>query len=262
MNRGRSSGLYEINSREFKTTIFETEVTAPYSAILLGATGNVGSRIVQLLIESPLCAKVTVVTRRKTGAFAHAKVAEVVVNMDRLAEELAPHVQGVDIALAAFGVGKGTAKLSDEELRKVEVEYPRAFCLAAKAGGARVGAVMTAAGADAGSRVRYARFIGEKEEAVRAVGFEFLALFRPSVILGNSNTPGLMELAMRPVGWVLPSSRMRAIHKDELARAMVGQAEEAWAALRSGEEPGGAPVKVLEYKEMRRFFVGGESGRG
>jgi uncharacterized protein YbjT (DUF2867 family) len=228
---------------------------APYSAILLGATGNVGGEIVRLLIESPLCKKVTVITRRKTGAFTHAKVAEVVVNMDRLAEEMAPHAQGVDIALAAFGVGKGTAKLSDGELRKIEVEYPRDFCLAAKAGRARVGAVMTAAGADAGSRVRYTRFIGEKEEAARAVGFERLGLFRPSVILGNSNTPGLLELAMRPIGWVMPSSKLRAIRKEEVARAMVGWGEEALAGLEAGGKAG-AGVEVLEYREMRRYFAG------
>lgn len=230
-------------------TIPAADANARYSAIVLGATGNVGGEIVRLLIESPLCTKVTVVTRRKTGAFTDPKVSEVVVNMDRLAEELAPLAQGVDIALAAFGVGKGTAKLSDAELRKIEVEYPRDFCLAAKAGGARVGAVMTAAGADAGSRVRYARFIGEKEEAARAVGFERLGLFRPSVILGNSNTPGLLELAMRPIDWVMPSSRLRAIRKEEVARAMVGWSEEALAGLKAG-----AGVEVLEYKEMRRFF--------
>ena len=44
--------------------------SAQYSAIVLGATGNVGGRIVQLLIKNPLCKKVVVVTRRKTDAFA------------------------------------------------------------------------------------------------------------------------------------------------------------------------------------------------
>ena len=61
-----------------------TEAKAQYSAIVLGATGNVGGRIVQLLIRNPLCKKVVVVTRRKTDGFAHPKVSEVVVNMDRL----------------------------------------------------------------------------------------------------------------------------------------------------------------------------------
>ena len=104
-----------------------SDVTMEYSAIVLGATGNVGGRIVQLLIENPLCKKVVVVTRRKTDAFADPKVSEVVVNMDRLEEEVAPHAQGVDVALAAFGVGKGSAKMPEEEVRKIEVAYPQAF---------------------------------------------------------------------------------------------------------------------------------------
>ena len=101
--------------------------TAQYSAIVLGATGNVGGRIVRLLIQSPLCKKVVVVTRRKTDAFAASKVSQVVVNMDRLEEEIAPHAQGVDVALAAFGVGKGSAKMPDEEVRKIEIAYPQPF---------------------------------------------------------------------------------------------------------------------------------------
>ena len=80
------------------------EAKAQYSAILLGATGNVGGRIVRLLIKNPLCKKVVVVTRRKTEAFADSKISEVVVNMGRLEEDVAPHAQEVDVA---FGVGKG-----------------------------------------------------------------------------------------------------------------------------------------------------------
>jgi NADPH:quinone reductase-like Zn-dependent oxidoreductase len=87
-----------------------TEAKALYSAIVLGATGNVGGRIVQLLIRNPRCRRVVIVTRRKTDAFAHPKVSEVVVNMDRLQEEVASNTQGVDVALAAFGVGKGAQK--------------------------------------------------------------------------------------------------------------------------------------------------------
>jgi hypothetical protein len=42
------------------------------------------------------------------------------------------------VALAAVGVGKGRAKIPEEEVRKIEVAYPRAFCRAARAAGARV----------------------------------------------------------------------------------------------------------------------------
>ena len=143
-------------------------VKAQYSAIVLGATGNVGGRIVQLLVRNPLCKKVVVITRRKTDAFADPKVLEVVVNMDRLEEEVAPHAQGVDIALAAFGVGKGSAKMPQDQLRKIEIVYPYAFCRTAKAAGVPVCGVMTAVGANPEARMTYTKILGEKEKAVES----------------------------------------------------------------------------------------------
>src|ERR1700754_4800598 len=140
-------------------TATSVEGKAQYSAIVLGATGNVGGRIVQILIKNPLCKKVVMGTRRKTNALADPKVVEVVVNMDRLEEEVAPHAKGVDVALAAFGVGKGSAAMADEEVRKIEITYPTAFASAAKAGGARVLAMMTAVGADPQSSTKYLRNI-------------------------------------------------------------------------------------------------------
>src|SRR3954462_8472882 len=102
--------------------------------------------------------------------------------MDTLAEQLAPYAKGVDIALAAFGVGRGSAKLADEEVRKIEITSPTAFASAAKAGGARVLAMMTAAGADSRSSTKYLRNSGDKEQNATELGFDFLGLYRPAVI--------------------------------------------------------------------------------
>ena len=173
------------------------EAKAEYTAMLLGATGNVGGHILHLLVQSPVCKKVVVVTRRNVAELASPKVQQVVVNMDTLEEELAPHAKGVDIALAAFGVGKGSAKMADEEVRKIEITYPTAFASAAKAGGARVLAMMTATGADSQSSTKYLRNIGDKEKASEALTFDFLGLYRPAVILGNSNTPSALGLSCR-----------------------------------------------------------------
>jgi uncharacterized protein YbjT (DUF2867 family) len=235
-----------------------TEAKALYSVIVLGATGNVGGRIVQLLIRNPRCRKVVMVTRRRMDVFAHPKVSEVVVNMDRLEEEIAPHAQGVDIALAAFGVGKGSAKMPEEEVRRIEIAYPLAFCRAAKAAGARVGGVMTAVGADPAAGMKYAKIIGEKEEAVESVKFDFLGVYRPAVILGNSNTPGVLGYVMPLLHWAMPS-KYHSIHKNDLARAMVAQSEQAYLAITQGNAPKEPTVKILEYKEMAPFFVEGES---
>src|SRR5205085_9796414 len=67
-----------------------------YTAMLLGATGNVGGHILHLLMQSALCKKVVVVTRRNVAELANPKVQQVIVNMDTLEEELAPHAKGVD----------------------------------------------------------------------------------------------------------------------------------------------------------------------
>ena len=223
-----------------------------YSAMVLGASGNVGGCIVQLLLERPKCHTVVVVTRRTLAIPAHPKLFEVVVEMDRLEEEVTARVKGVDVALAAFGVGKGTATVPEEVLRKVEIGYPLAFCRAAKQIGARICGVMTAAGADPKSKVKYARIIGEKEKAVESVKFDFLGLYRPAVILGNSNTPGLLGSVMPAFHWALPS-KYHSIHKNDIAQAMVAQSEQVLAEIARGNAPAAA-VKILEYQQMEPFF--------
>jgi uncharacterized protein YbjT (DUF2867 family) len=230
--------------------------TVQYKAMLLGATGNVGRQILHLLVQSPRCKAVVAVTRREVAELANPKVQQVVVNMDTLKEELAPHAEGVDIAFAAFGVGKGSAKMADEEVRKIEITYPTAFASAAKAGGARVLAMMSAAGADSQSSTRYLRTIGDKEKKSEELRFDFLGLYRPAVILGNSNTPFALGFVMPLFHWAMPS-RYHSIHKNDLARAMVAQSEQAFLALVQGNGPAAPTVKTLEYKEMKALFEPG-----
>ena len=64
--------------------------------MVLGATGNVGGRILHLLVKSPLCKKVIVVTRRNVAELAHPKVQQVVVNMDRLEKQMKPFFMSGD----------------------------------------------------------------------------------------------------------------------------------------------------------------------
>lgn len=234
------------------------EAEVEYTAMLLGATGNVGGQILHLLVGSQRCRKVVVVTRRRVPELANPKVQQLVVNMDTLEEELAPQAHGIDVALAAFGVGKGSANMPDETVRRIEITYPTAFASAAKTAGARVLAMMTAAGADPQSSSKYLRNIGDKEQQAVALTFEFLGLYRPAVILGNSNTPSAFGVVLPLIHWALPS-RYHSIHRNDLARAMVAQSEEAFLALAQGQGQATPVVKILEYSEMQRFFVAGDT---
>jgi hypothetical protein len=58
--------------------------------------------------------------------------------------------------------------------------------------------------------------------------------------------------------WAMPS-RYHSIHKNDLARAMVAQSEQAFLALAQGKGPAIPAVKTLEYREMEPFFVAGSS---
>jgi len=54
-------------------------------------------------------------------------------------------------------------------------------------------------------------------------------------------------------------ARYHSIHKNDLARAMVAQSEQAFVALAHGQGPATPAVKILGYKEMEPFFVAGDS---
>ena len=169
--------------------------------------------------------------------------------MDHLQEELAPHARGVDIALAAFGIGKGSARMPDEEVRKIEITYPTAFAATAKAGDARVLAMMTAVGADSQSSTKYLRTIGDKEKKARELEFDFLGLYRPAVILGNSNTPSALGLVMPLLHWAMPS-RYHSIHKNDLARAMVAGCGAGVPRARARQRLRESHREIFEYEEM------------
>jgi hypothetical protein len=82
----------------------------PYSAMMLGSTGNVGRQIVNLLVASPAARQVVVVNRRQTDEFKGLlKVREVVLpDLDTLpkAVEAAAKEAGATVGFCAIGVGK------------------------------------------------------------------------------------------------------------------------------------------------------------
>jgi uncharacterized protein YbjT (DUF2867 family) len=232
-----------------------------YTAIVLGSTGNVGRQLVNLLAASPAVKQVVVVNRRQTDEFkGMPKVREVVVpDMDNLAEavEHAAREAGATVGFCAIGVGKGSRKMPEADVRKIEVQYPEAFAKGCKAGGVLSMGLMTAAGSDIKSSFTYVRVIGEKEKAVTGVGIPALGIYKPSVIFGNTNTPSYLRYVYPAVQCVLPL-RYHSIHKNEVARAMFEGTQKALAELQQKQARGGAlsepQTKFYEYSDMKPFF--------
>jgi len=165
-----------------------------FSVIILGGTGQVGGAAVAELLATSECREVVMVTRKPIAA--RSRVRNVV--LDTGAADLAERTaalardvlsQGPVSAVSCVGVGSGSARWSEEELQRLEVGVVGAFAGGCHDAGIAQFCLLSAAGSSTRSRIRYARVMGMKEDAVRSIGFTRLAIFRPGIIVGNAHTP-------------------------------------------------------------------------
>jgi uncharacterized protein YbjT (DUF2867 family) len=216
------------------------------TAIVLGGSGSVGTALIRELFHDDAFDTVITLTRRSLPeAVAMARAAG-----RRLVERLVPDMSPGPLAAATLdaanqiegdlegfsvlGIGAGTAKLTLEEHRAVDVALNEAFARALRdSGKVRHLAFMSAAGADPHAKAsgnggagmpRYNRVKGESEEAVRASGPEVVSVFRPGMIIGSQHTPWLLEKALPLFSFVTPP-KYRSIRVDQLARAMIATAK-------------------------------------
>jgi uncharacterized protein YbjT (DUF2867 family) len=148
--------------------------------------------------------------------------------------DAARHFDGELEGFSVLGIGAGTAKLTLEEHRAVDVALNEAFARALRdSGKVRHLAFMSAAGADATARTsgsgaagmpRYGRVKGESEEAVRANGPAIVSVFRPAMIIGSRHTPWLLVKALPLFSLVTPA-KYKSISVEEIAKAMIATAK-------------------------------------
>ncbi|HVL47693.1 MAG TPA: hypothetical protein VM889_03965 [Candidatus Thermoplasmatota archaeon] len=191
-------------------------------ALLAGATGLVGSRILRILEADPRVAAIEVLARRPVEG--GAKVASRAVDFAAL-PQAAPGGP-IDDVYVALGTTMAKAG-SRAAFRAVDFEAVVAVAKVGLARGATRCAFVSSVGADPSSRVFYSRVKGEAEEALRRLGFASLHLVRPSLLLGERGERRRGERAgivvARLADPVLrgPLARFRAIRAEDVARAMV-----------------------------------------
>ena len=197
-----------------------------YRAVVVGATGAVGSALVRELLGSARCTGVVALVRRATTVFSHApgceKLQLEIVDFDDLDRSTAEFAPGCDAAFCTMGIGQ-PRKVPFAEFHRVDVEFAGAFARGAKRAGARRITLLSSVGADAGSRNRYLRVKGEAEVAVSAPHFEHVSLFRPSLLVTQQIRYGLQDRltqALVPLVAPLIPARYHQIRVEELARAM------------------------------------------
>ena len=218
--------------------------TASRTALVAGASGLVGSRVLRLLLEDPAYARVTVLARRELP-LSHKKLEQRVVSFDRLAQIADfPRVHDVFCCLGTTMKQAG----SPAAFRRVDCTYVVELARVAVRHRASQFLVVTALGADPRSRIFYGRVKGEAEEALRRLQFEGIQIFRPSWLVGARAKGRPIErmagLLSPLVAWAFvgPLARYRPIKAEAVARAMVRVAREA--------PPG---TRIYESEEIGRL---------
>jgi uncharacterized protein YbjT (DUF2867 family) len=199
----------------------------PTRLVIVGATGMVGGYALRSALNQPAVGSVTAIGRRALG-IPHPKLKEVVHRDFADCSALADTLSSQDAAI--FCLGTYTGAVSDAALRTITVDYTIEFARVLRRSSPDAAfSFLSGSGADptGRSRLAFARYKGEAENALRAAGFPRLYVFRPAYIypVERRNEPNFGYRLLRAI---YPTFRLlfpnQVIRADDLARAMVAVA--------------------------------------
>ena len=193
-------------------------------ALVLGATGLVGSSLSRMLLDNPDYELVRVFTRRSLG-FKHDRLREHLVdfeNPDAWSEKIIG-----DIAFLCLGTTLKKAGSKQAQFR-VDYEYQLEFAKRAVNNGVKSLILVSSAGASASSPFFYMKMKADLESALKQLPFKQLVLIRPGALMGKRSEKRAGELAgvrilrfLNSLGMFL---RYKPIQAEQVAAAMLAAA--------------------------------------
>jgi uncharacterized protein YbjT (DUF2867 family) len=175
-------------------------MNSPHTALIVGASGLVGSYTLQRLLTAedkgkPLYERVIALVRKPLQVHdttivpphAEHRLQQCVLGSFGDSSVLQEHLQQyapLHHIYCTLGTTIRTAG-SQEAFRAVDCSYPLAIAQAALSLGATRFGIVTALGADAHSTIFYNRVKGEVESALQELPYEALRILRPSLLLGK-----------------------------------------------------------------------------
>jgi len=215
--------------------------------VIVGATGMVGGYALRHTLSLPTVERVTSISRRKTG-ISHPKLVEVLHQDFSDCSGLAQTLASQDGAVFCLGTYTGT--VTDAEMRTITVDYTVEFARVLRSSSPDASfSFLSGSGADptGRSRIAFARYKGEAEEALLGSGFPRLYIFRPAYIypVEPRKEPNFSYRLLRSV---YPAFQLlfpnQAIRADDLATSMVD------IVVRTGER---TEQVILENRDIRNM---------
>lgn len=214
-------------------------------ALLFGASGFIGSHLLQELLNNEDYEQVTIIVRKNQN-ITHPKLKVLVGDFNSL-PKLKVNIMADDIFIALGTTKKQTPK--EKEYYQIDHDYPILAAKKAKENGAKSVFVVSSIGADANSKVFYTRTKGELERDIIALDFEHTHIFEPSMLLGNRNESRPLEKIFINIFTVINPlfignlNKYKGIGGKDVAKAMNN------AAKNQSEK-----VKIYQWKEMNSLL--------
>jgi uncharacterized protein YbjT (DUF2867 family) len=209
-------------------------MTENKTAIIAGASGQVGGYLLDRLLNSENYARVIALVRKPLNV-QHPKLQQIEVDFSK-PDSL--KVAGTDV-FCCLGTTIKKAK-TKENFAAVDYGYPMALAHQTKEAGAKRFFSVSSMGASMNSSIFYARVKGELEEDLKKTGFDCIAIFRPSMLLGPRKESRIGEsigkFLMQVFAVVIPA-KYKGVHADQVAAAMCRLAETSPSGIHLVENP-------------------------
>ena len=231
-------------------------------ALVLGATGLIGSRLLEQLLDDPRWESVTVLARRELP-IKHPKLRQQLCDFESMvataaasdvrrqtsdqpvSDTLLQLFTSVDAVFCCLGTTIKQAG-SAVAFRRVDHDYCVAAARLARSAGVPHFLMVSAVNANARSRVLYPRTKGEAENAIASLGFNATTFARPSLLIGarQDSRPG------ESIG-IAAMAMIRPLANWSRANWLAIEAEKVAAALkRAAEKPDAKGVAHLYYADF------------
>ena len=195
------------------------------SAIVLGASGLIGSHLLSLLLKEPRFDSIKVIVR-KLLPFQHPKLIQIIADFEHL--ELKKEEIKADIIFCCLGSTQ--KKTPDLDLyKKIDHDYPLYFAREGLKNGLSQFHLVSALGANSKSTNFYTKMKGETEEDLKKLSIPSLHLYQPSFLQGDRNENRPLEkltlVLMKVIDPLLIGSlkKYRSIAAEDVAKAMINE---------------------------------------
>ncbi|WP_394776620.1 oxidoreductase [Flavobacterium sp.] len=214
-------------------------------AIVYGASGLVGSYILESLLDNTNYEQVIIVVRKDLNV-QHPKLKTIIGDFNSLPEV----VKDIQTDEVFISLGTTKKKTPDEKLYyQIDHDYPILAAKLAKENGAKAVFLVSAIGANAKSSIFYTRTKGETEQDIINQNFDHTHIFRPSMILGDRKESRPLEKILIGIfKFINPLfiggiSKYKGIEARDIAKSMVN----------CSDKPS-EKVKILHWEEMTKLL--------